>query len=437
MPYCKLQVGCLLIVLYIAFVYFRECRQLSGRKKAFRFEGLLVLCCLSILLDGLTAYFVNHQELIHPILNRILHLFFLISLDAVIFLLFLYMLAETEGLPKKKGTMALVWFPFVLNVLVAVLNINSLEYRTGEVSNYSMGIPAYTCFIMAGIYILLSIITFFKRWNYIESHKRMSIFTYLLVLTCVTGYQMIYPQALLTSIGTTMIILGVYLNTENPAIRKLKYYHNEMVMGFATLVENKDDSTGGHIKRTTIYVELLARELRRRGIYKKILTKDYINNLMLAAPMHDIGKISIPDSILQKPGKLTEAEFETMKQHTVSGGNIIRDTFGHLGNEQYGKIAYDVARFHHEKWNGSGYPEGLKRKDIPLSARIMAIADVFDAVSQRRCYREAMPLQDCFQIIMDGSGKDFEPMLVEVFLDIREKVEEVYLQINDKESMCR
>lgn len=203
-------------------------------------------------------------------------------------------------------------------------------------------------------------------------------------------------------------------------------YHNEMVMGFATLVENKDGSTGGHIKRTSLYVKLLAEELKRRGMYEDILTKEYMGNLCKAAPMHDIGKIAVPDSILQKPGKLTSEEFDAMKQHSVRGGEIIRETFGNLEDEAYTQMAYEVARYHHEKWNGKGYPEGLKRKEIPLAARIMAIADVFDAVSEKRCYREAMPLEKCFEIILEGSGQDFEPMLVEVFLDIRDEVEKVH-----------
>ncbi len=225
-------------------------------------------------------------------------------------------------------------------------------------------------------------------------------------------------------------MLGAYINQENPTVEELAHYHDEMTMGFATLVENKDGSTGGHIRRTTTYVRLLAKELRNRGYYKEVLTKDYVKNLCMAAPMHDIGKIAVPDVILQKPGKLTDEEFQAIKQHTVSGGKIIQETFGHLGNEQYAQMAYEVARFHHEKWNGKGYPEGLKRKEIPLCARIMAIADVFDALSQNRCYREAMPLDKCFDIIQEGSGQDFDPLLVEVFLDIRPNVEEVHHKIN-------
>lgn len=222
--------------------------------------------------------------------------------------------------------------------------------------------------------------------------------------------------------GRTTTLLSNLLGAKEDLSR----YHDEMIMSFATLVENKDGSTGGHIKRTTTYVRLLAEELKKRGFYQEILTEEYVENLCKAAPMHDIGKISVPDVILQKPGKLTAEEFERMKQHTVSGGKIIQETFGHLPNKEYTKMAYEVARFHHEKWNGKGYPEGLKRKEIPLCARIMAIADVFDAVSEKRCYRDALPLEKCFEIILEGSGQDFEPMLVEVFLDMRTKIEKVH-----------
>jgi HD-GYP domain-containing protein (c-di-GMP phosphodiesterase class II) len=115
-----------------------------------------------------------------------------------------------------------------------------------------------------------------------------------------------------------------------------------------------------------------------------------------------------------------------MKQHSAKGGQIIQDTFKNLGNEDYLKVAYEVTRHHHEKWNGKGYPDGLKDTEIPLCARIMAVADVFDAVSEKRCYRDAMPLDKCFDIIQQGAGKEFDPVIAEVFLDIRDKVEIVH-----------
>ena len=202
-------------------------------------------------------------------------------------------------------------------------------------------------------------------------------------------YQMIHPQALLTSLVSVFVIIGAYLNMENPLLQKLRAHNKEMVMGFATLVENRDGSTGGHIRRTTTYVEMLAKELKNRGLYKD---------------------------------ELTEEEFDVMKTHAAKGGEIIKETFQSMGDEEYEKIAYQVAHYHHEKWNGKGYPEGLSRKEIPLCARIMAVADVFDAVSAKRCYRDAMPLEQCFSIIENGSGQDFDPYITDVFLDMKEMI---------------
>ena len=152
---------------------------------------------------------------------------------------------------------------------------------------------------------------------------------------------------------------------------------------------------------------------------------DMGSSVLLAAPMHDVGKIAIPDAILQKPGKLTAEEFDVMKTHAAKGGEIIKETFQSMGDEEYEKIAYQVARFQHEKWNGKGYPEGLSGKEIPLCARIMTVADVFDAVSAKRCYRDAMPPEQCFAIIAKGSGQDFDPFIADVFLDMKDEMTKI------------
>ncbi|MGN0637361.1 MAG: HD-GYP domain-containing protein [Huintestinicola sp.] len=209
-------------------------------------------------------------------------------------------------------------------------------------------------------------------------------------------------------------------------------HNQEMICGFATLVENRDENTGGHIKRTSIYAELLARELQRTGKYSDIITDEFIECLAMVAPLHDIGKISIPDSILCKPGKLTDEEFDIMRSHSAKGSEIIKEIFLHSADENYKQMAYEVARYHHEKWNGRGYPEGLSENNIPLSARIMAVADVFDAVSEKRCYRDAMPLEECFKIISEGSGRDFDPVLADAFLNIRETITDVRKATHNK-----
>lgn len=430
MEHIRLQIGCLAVLLYVAFAYVREQKNLKAEEKIF--DRLLCIGIVSVIFDGATAFTVNSPKLVGTLFNTILHGLFLISLDLIIFAIFLYMLHITGAFPKEKSGKIITFLPFIINVIVVLLNLNTLEYRKGTYTNYSMGASAYTCFIMAGVYIILSAVAFFRRWHFIESRKRASVFTYLLVLVVVTGVQMIFPETLISSIAVTIFILGVYLNLENPAIKELSHFHTETVMSFANLIENRDNSTGGHIKRTSRYVELIARELVKRGYYSEVLTRDYLTNLLKSAPMHDIGKISVPDRILQKPGKLTFEEFEEMKKHASKGGDIIRETFRNLGDEEFRKMAFEVARYHHEKWNGKGYPDGLKRKEIPLCARIMAVADVFDAVSEKRCYRDAMPLEKCFEIIEQGSGQDFDPLIAEIFLDIRDKVEAVHKEFSEK-----
>lgn len=432
MEYCRLQIGCLLVVLYIAFVYFYDCKKYHKKLSSSIFDEMLILSIVCIIFDGITAVTVNYQELINPIWNKVLHMIFLLGVDTVVYMLFGYMLKMTGTISSKKWKYVLLHMPYIANVVIVIMNIGSLEFREGTYSNYSMGVSAYTCFIMVGIYTLLTLIVLFQRWNYIEDSKRISILTYLLGVGGVTLVQAIFPEVLLSCVAITLMVVGVYMNQEDPTLNEISRYHGEMVMGFATLVESKDGSTGGHIKRTTAYVKLLAEELKERGYYKEILTKDYVRNLCKAAPMHDIGKIAVPDVVLQKPGRLTEEEFEIIKKHAPKGGEIIEETFGHLGNEGYTKMAYQVARYHHEKWNGKGYPEGLKEHEIPLCARIMAVADVFDAVSEKRCYRDAMPLEKCFAIISDGSGRDFDPIVAKVFLDSRDKVEKIHSEINLK-----
>ena len=202
-------------------------------------------------------------------------------------------------------------------------------------------------------------------------------------------------------------------------------YSRDMIFGFATLVENRDENTGGHIRRTSIYSRMLAKKLQEKGIYSNIINENYIECLAMVAPLHDVGKIAIPDSILCKPGKLTDEEFDIMRSHSAKGGDIIREIFSDIDDEDYKNMAYEVARFHHEKWNGRGYPEKLSGEEIPLCARIMAVADVFDAVSEKRCYRDAMPISKCFEIISEGSGKDFDPVVAEAFLEMKDQITEI------------
>ncbi len=208
---------------------------------------------------------------------------------------------------------------------------------------------------------------------------------------------------------------------------KIERLQTEVIISLANLIESRDGSTGQHVKRTSQYVELMVTELKRRNLYSDIIDEEFLYNLEKAAPMHDIGKIKIPDQVLQKPGRLTEEEFEVMKQHSMEGGNIIRKIMLEIEEKDYIEVAYNVATYHHEKWNGQGYPSGLSGEQIPLEARIMAVADVFDALISKRCYKEAMPLEDAFKIIEESKGEHFDPQIAQIFLELRPQIER-YLQ---------
>ncbi|MCM1535244.1 MAG: HD domain-containing protein [Clostridium sp.] len=205
--------------------------------------------------------------------------------------------------------------------------------------------------------------------------------------------------------------------------RRMLAIQDSTVIGMANLIENRDQDTGEHVKRTSKYVELLAREAQKAGYCRDILTNDYAELLVKAAPLHDIGKISVSDSILQKPGKLTPEEFEIMKGHTTAGGQMVAEVLANIENQDYIDIAAQIAERHHEKWDGSGYPGGLSGNDIPLCARIMAVADVFDALISKRCYKDPMSMDEAFSIIAESAGSHFDPVLAKLFCGIRGEVE--------------
>ena len=244
----------------------------------------------------------------------------------------------------------------------------------------------------------------------------------MIVCSGITVFQMIFPESLVSCLAITITILCLYVNTKSPARMELENTYRHMMHSFADIIESRDGSTGNHVKRTTAYVGIILKGMKRHNYYREILTQDYMDELLQAAPMHDIGKISTPDSILQKPGRLTDEEFDIMKKHTTAGAEIIQKTLHTMGDQDFVNLVTNIALSHHEKWNGTGYPQGLAGQDIPLCARIMAIADVFDAVSAKRCYRDAMTLEQSFQIIEKGSGTAFEPHLVDVFMELKDEV---------------
>lgn len=206
---------------------------------------------------------------------------------------------------------------------------------------------------------------------------------------------------------------------------KLLKIQNYVINSLANLVDNRDFDTGEHIQRTSAYVEIIAKKALEKGLFKDEINENFVDYIKRAAPLHDVGKIVVSDTILKKPGRLTAEEYDEMKLHAKEGGRVIREVFAMSDDKDFIQIAADVASYHHEKWDGSGYPKGLRETQIPLCARIMAVADVFDALVSRRCYKEAYPVETAYKIIDESAGAHFDPAVVELFLSEKEEIEKV------------
>ena len=198
-----------------------------------------------------------------------------------------------------------------------------------------------------------------------------------------------------------------------------------LIVLIADMVENRDSDTGNHIQKTASYVQIILDGLKRKQYYAEQLTPQFMEYVVKSAPLHDTGKIKIPDKILNKPGKFTPEEFEIMKTHAALGKDILDKAIKTVEGENYLSEARNMAAYHHERWDGKGYPEGLKGEEIPLSARIMAVADVFDALTSKRVYKPAFSMEEAFEIIREGQGTQFDPKCVEVFLEAVPDIEAV------------
>ncbi len=200
------------------------------------------------------------------------------------------------------------------------------------------------------------------------------------------------------------------------------------IESMGTLAEYRDPETGGHIQRTKHYVKILANHLKNKLKFSAQLDDRAIESLHKSAPLHDIGKVGVPDHILLKPGRLTEAEFDEMKKHTIYGRDAISRAEKKLGNRSFLHYALEIAESHQEKWDGSGYPNGWKGEQIPLSGRLMAIADVYDALISKRVYKAPFSHSKAVAIIEEGRGSHFDPDLVDAFLEVAEEFRQIALQ---------
>ncbi len=209
-----------------------------------------------------------------------------------------------------------------------------------------------------------------------------------------------------------------------------------LILVLADMVESRDKNTGDHVRKTAAYTKIIMEELKKEGKYTDQLTDEFISDVVYSAPLHDVGKINVPDAILNKPGKLSDEEFDKMKTHTTVGGNIIDRVIDTVPESDSGYLqeAKRLALYHHEKWNGAGYPTGLAGEEIPLSARIMAVADVFDALVSTRSYKKGFPFEKAMDIIRESSGTHFDPDVAQAFLNAEDEVRKVAEEFGQEES---
>ena len=221
-----------------------------------------------------------------------------------------------------------------------------------------------------------------------------------------------------------------YISSVQHQSAMISKMQNGLILVLADMVESRDQCTGDHVRKTAAYADVIMQELRKEGKFPEILTDSYIEDVVHSAPLHDVGKIQVSDVILNKPGKLTDEEFKQMQTHTTAGGEIIAHAIALVSEAGYLAEAKNLATYHHERWDGKGYPTGLTGEEIPLSARIMAVADVFDALVSRRSYKPGFPFEKAMNIIREESGTHFDPDVAQAFLNAESEVRRVEEEFN-------
>ena len=229
-------------------------------------------------------------------------------------------------------------------------------------------------------------------------------------------------ENLYESLSKTIAETVGYLEDVEAKGEEIRHIQNGLIYVLADMVESRDKNTGDHVRKTAAYVRLIMEKMKEKGMYPDILTDEYVQDVINSAPLHDVGKIMVSDVILNKPGKLTDEEFAIMKSHTTAGNKIIASAMNLVSDTGYLKEAKNLATYHHERWDGSGYPSGKKGEEIPLSARVMAVADVFDALVSKRSYKEPFTFEKAMGIITEGAGTQFDPTIAALFEEASDEV---------------
>lgn len=329
---------------------------------------------------------------------------------------------------------------FVFIILLILTPIFDLYYYFTLENKYQRGPLLFVTVLIDFFYIVSGIVILIKNKKNISKTEYYSFLLFYCFPIVSELFQLLHYGVSLIITGFSLPIILIFLNLHNKlenslAIvvnksilkeRELISIKNNTILALSNLVENRDKDVGNHILRIIKYVELLCNMCIKNDIYSDTIDEQYTQKLIEAVPMHDIGKIVIPDNILSKKGRLTKDETKIIQQHVTQGAKIVNEVLAYEKDLKLIKMSVNVANYHHEKWDGTGYPKELKGHDIPLSARIMSIADVFDALVTARVYKnKTQSLEDAFYVIEQNKNKNFDPVLVEQFLLLKNDIKKV------------
>lgn len=313
------------------------------------------------------------------------------------------------------------------DIKVEEIKLSSLNYMT-KVFSLFMGFYIFIlslCIWLVDyhlIYPIAAMTMSARKFAYDSEEAREISVERLQHLDIATGDEI---ENLYESLSKTIAETVGYLEDVEAKGEEIAHMQNGLIYVLADLVESRDKNTGDHVRKTAAYVRLILSKMKEKGMYADKLTDEYIEDVANSAPLHDVGKIMVSDTILNKPGRLTDEEFMIMKSHTTAGNQIIESAISLVSDSGYLKEAKNLATYHHERWDGTGYPSGKKGEDIPLSARVMAVADVFDALVSKRSYKEPFTFEKAMDIIREGAGTQFDPNIAALFIECGEEARQI------------
>ena len=343
--------------------------------------------------------------------------------------------SSAVGLNDVHDTAFAPHFPGLKVQSVAAANL--LEDRFVRAPTWAPAVAVATCIVVGATVSALFVFECQILWVLLGTLLCAAVSLMLAMLTYAKFSLFVSPATPLVTAATLFVAFSVarYAIEKRRAFLWLKQLQNTRqvtIEAMASVAETRDPETGAHIKRTQHYVKAIALELRRAGRYVDTLTDEYIELLFISAPLHDIGKVGVPDHILLKPGRLTPAEFEIMKQHAEFGRKIIFSSAEHIEGDNFLQLAGEIAATHHEKWDGTGYPCGLAGDAIPLSGRIMATADIYDALISRRCYKEPFSHELATSLMREARGTIFDPFVLDAFFAIESRIRAIASEYGDE-----